>query len=221
MADVRAFVQKPFVKGFTTNPTLMKKAGVADYTSAAKDILTQIGKKPISFEVFADEPEEMERQARIIHTWGPNVYVKIPVTNTKKQSLAPLIKKLSAEGIPLNVTAVFTIPQVRAVLAVLSSKTPSVVSVFAGRIADTGVDPMPTMKAAKALTRRHKKAELLWAASRQLLDVYRAEAVGADIITVSPDIVNKFDKIGYDQTRNSLDAVKAFYEDGRKAGFAL
>lgn len=216
-----ALAKEPHIKGLTTNPTLMKKAGITDYAAFAKDILTHITRKPISFEVFSDDFKEMERQARIINSWGRNIYVKIPVTNTKKRSSAALIKKLSHEGIRLNVTALLTLAQVREVMKALSPKTPAIISVFAGRIADTGVDPTPIMKAAKALTKKRKNVELLWASPRQLLDIYNAEAAGADIVTVTPDILNKLKKIGYDHAAYSLDTVKMFYEDGRKAGFTL
>ncbi|MEK7509200.1 MAG: transaldolase [Patescibacteria group bacterium] len=216
-----ALAKEPFIKGFTTNPTLMKKAGITDYAAFAKDILASITKKPISFEVFSDDFDEMERQARIINAWGENIYVKIPVTNTKKKSAAALVRKLSHEGIRLNVTALLTLVQVKEMTAALSPKTPAIISVFAGRIADTGYDPLPIMKAAKAITLRKKNIELLWASPRQLFDIYNAEAAGADIITVTHDVLKKLDKIGYDHTALSLDTVKMFYDDGQKVGYTL
>ena len=216
-----ALSKEPYIKGLTTNPTLMKKAGITDYAAFAKDILTHITHKPISFEGFSDDFAEMERQVRIINSWGKNIYVKIPVTNTKKKSAAALVKKLSKEGIRLNVTALLTLAQVKEMTAALSPDTPAIISVFAGRIADTGYDPLPIMKAAKAITKKKKNIELLWASPRQLLDLYNAEAAGADIITVTPDILKKLDKVGYDHTKLSLDTVKMFYDDGQKVGYKL
>jgi len=216
-----ALAREPFIKGLTTNPTLMKKAGVTDYTAFAKEVLKHITHKPISFEVFSDDFKEMERQARIINSWAENIYVKIPVMNTKKKSAAALVKKLSQEGIRLNVTALLTIPQVKEMTAALSSKTPAIISVFAGRIADTGYDPLPIMKEAKAITKQKPNIELLWASPRQLYDIYNAEAAGADIITVTPDILKKLDKVGYDHHALSLDTVKMFYDDGQKVGYQL
>ncbi len=216
-----ALSKEPYIQGLTTNPSLMKKAGITDYTAFARDVLSVVTKKPISFEVFTDDLEDMERQARAIAFWGKNVYVKIPVTNTKGKSTAPLVKKLSAEGIKLNVTALLTLRQVKEVVAVLSHKTPSIISVFAGRIADTGVDPRVVMKDAKQLTRKKKNIELLWASSRELFNIYDAAAVGCDIITVTPDILKKLSKVGYDHTKLSLETVQMFYDDGKQAGYTL
>ncbi len=216
-----ALSKDKLIKGLTTNPTLMRSAGISDYEAFAKGVLENITKKPISFEVFSDDFGEMERQARIINAWGKNVYVKIPITNTQGKSSAPLIKKLSSEGIRLNVTALLTLDQVKTTLKALDPKTPAIISVFAGRIADTGVDPTPIMKEAKKLTKKQKKVELLWASPRQLRDIYNAEAAGADIITVTHDILKKLSKINYDHKKYSLDTVKMFYEDGKKAGFVL
>lgn len=213
--------QKPFIKGFTTNPTLMRKGGVTDYAAFAKEVVAAITDKPISFEVFSDDFSEMERQARIIASWGKNIYVKIPITNTKGESSIPLIKKLSTAGVKVNVTAILTLPQVRAVAAVLSPKTPSVVSVFAGRVADTGRDPAPVMKRAKQLLAKNKKAELLWASTREVFNIVQAEEAGCDIITVPNDILKKLDKLGYNLEMFSLDTVKMFYEDGKQAGYRL
>lgn len=213
--------QKPYVKGLTTNPTLMRKAGISDYVSFAKDVLAAIKDKPISFEVFSDDLDEMERQARIIASWAPNVYVKIPVTNTNRVSTVPLIQKLAAAGIKLNVTAILTAQQVRDVADVLSPKVPSIVSVFAGRIADTGRDPLPHMIESKQILASNPAAELLWASSRELLNIVQADEMGCHIITVTADILKKAEKMGYDLTELSLDTVKMFYDDGQKAGYAL
>lgn len=216
-----ALAKEPFIKGLTTNPTLMRKAGVTDYTSFAKEILTHIKNKPISFEVFSDEFNEMERQAGVIAAWAPNVYVKIPVTNTKGESSTPLIKKLSRRGVNLNVTAILTVPQVETVVEALNSEKPAIISVFAGRIADTGVDPMPIMREAKKITAKYPKFELLWASTRELYNIYQAEEAGADIITVTHDILKKLAMVGYDHHALSIETVKMFYEDGQKVGYTL
>ncbi len=213
--------QLPFIKGFTTNPTLMRKAGITDYASFAKEILSEIKEKPVSFEVFSDDFGEMERQARIIASWADNVYVKIPITNTKKESSFELVKKLAAERIKLNVTAILTVPQVSHIKNAFPQNVPAIISVFAGRIADTGHNPLPIMKEAKAVLATHPNLELLWASPRQLLDIYNADEAGCEIITVTHDILKKLDKIGYDHHEYSLDTVKMFYEDGQKAGYTL
>lgn len=218
MIDLAA---EPIIKGFTTNPTLMRKAGVTDYVGFAKSVLGKIKDKPISFEVFSDEFNEMERQARIINSWAENVYVKIPVTNTRGESSGELIKKLSSQGIKLNVTAILTLPQVETVSRVLNLKIPAIVSVFAGRIADTGVDPMPIMKKAKEILLPYPKFELLWASSRELLNIYQAEEIGADIITVTSEILKKTSMVGYDHRELSVETVKMFYDDGQKVGYTL
>ncbi len=219
--DLMEFATLPYVKGFTTNPNLLRKAGVTDYASFATDILTTITDKPISFEVFADDLVEMERQARIIHTWGENVYVKIPVTTTTGESTTPLVQKLSMEGMKLNITLLLTLQQVEEVANAVSAETPSIVSVFAGRIADTGIDPLPVMREAKAILRHKPAAELLWASCREIFNIYQAESVASDIITVPPDVLRKATDIGLDLEAFSLQGVKAFYEDGRAAGFSL
>lgn len=210
-----------FIKGFTTNPTLMRKAGIVDYVAFAKDILSHIKDKPVSFEVFSDDFKEMERQARIIASWADNVYVKIPITNTKKESAYKLAEKLSKEGIKLNITAVLTLTQVRHIAPALYSQTPAIISVFAGRIADTGVNPIPIMKEAKVILAATPHVELLWASPRQLYNIYEAEEAGADIITVSHDILKKLEKVGYDHHELSLETVKMFYDDGQKVGYTL
>ena len=223
-ADLQGILElakNPLIKGFTTNPTLMRKAGVTDYAAFAKEVLKHITKHPVSFEVFSDDFSEMERQARIIAAWAPNVYVKIPVMNTKGQSSAPLVKKLSHEGVKLNVTALLTLAQVKEVTEALSPKTPAVISVFAGRIADTGHDPKPIMKEAKAITLKKPNIELLWASPRELYNIYEADEAGSDIITVSHDILKKLGGVGTDHYELSLATVKMFYDDGQKVGYTL
>ncbi len=216
-----ALAALPHIKGFTTNPTLMRKAGIADYVAFAKDILASITEKPISFEVFSDDFGEMDRQARIISSWAPNVYVKIPITNTRRQSSLDLVRRLAADGIKVNVTAILTIAQVRHIVPALSPGVPSVISVFAGRIADTGVDPMPVMREAKEVVSGVAGAELLWASPRELFNVFQAEEAGADIVTVPHDILKKVEKVGYDLDQLSLETVQMFYDDGQKVGYAL
>ena len=223
-ADLAGMVEmykKPFIKGFTTNPTLMRKAGVSDYRAFAREVLAAIPDRPISFEVFSDEFPEMERQAREIASWGGNVNVKIPVTNTQGEPAYKLIRALSSAGIKLNVTAVFTLEQVRDVVAHLDPKTPAYVSVFAGRIADSGRDPMPHMAAAHALVHVLPHAELIWASPRELLNVFHAEAVGCDIITVTNDVLAKLSNVGKDLQQFSLETVQMFRNDALKAGFKL
>ena len=209
------------VRGFTTNPTLMKKAGVTDYEKFAKEVLASITDMPMSFEVFSDDLASMEREARRITSWGKNVYTKIPVTNTQGVSTAPLIKKLSAEGVQLNVTAILTLAQVKEVVDALKEGVSSFVSVFAGRIADTGVDPLPLMKQALTMTRSKKNVELLWASCREILNIYQADGMGCEIITVPNDILKKSNLIGMDLGALSLDTVKMFYKDSTSAGFKI
>ena len=211
----------PAIQGFTTNPTLMRKAGVSDYQAFARDILSAIPDRPISFEVFADEFEEMERQAYRISSWGTNVYVKIPVTNTRGESSCGLIERLSRGRVKLNVTALLTLEQVRRVRDALAGGAPSYISVFAGRIADTGRDPVPLMAAAVELLRPHPHMELIWASPRELLNVFQADAVGCHIITTSTDILKKLQLVGKDLAAYSLDTVKMFFEDARASGFEL
>jgi transaldolase len=220
-ASMLELYQKPFIKGFTTNPTLMRKAGITDYAGFAKDILAEIKDKPISFEVFSDDFLEMERQARIIKSWGENVYVKIPITNTKRESSFDLVKKLAAEGVKMNITAILSVEQVKHIEAALVPSVPTIISVFAGRIADTGVNPVPIMIACKEVLAPNPNYELLWASPRELYNIYEAEEIGADIITVTPDVLKKGEKIGYDLEEYSLDTVKMFYDDGQKVGYAL
>lgn len=220
-AGMLEMYRKPFVKGFTTNPTLMRKAGVSDYRGFAREVLEAIPDRPISFEVFSDEFDEMERQAREIATWGPNVYVKIPITNTRRDPAYDLVRSLSHEGVKVNVTAMMTLDQVRAVADALRGGAPSCVSVFAGRIADTGVDPMPIMAESVRILADVPGAELIWASPRELLNVFQAEAVGCHIITATNDILKKLDLIGKDLADYSLDTVKMFFNDAQRAGFAL
>ena len=212
---------KPFIQGLTTNPTLMKKAGITDYRAFCKDILTAIKDKPLSFEVFSDDFAEMERQAMEIASWGGNVYVKIPVTNTKQETCYALVKKLAAQNVKLNVTALMTLAQVRDVVAALNPAVPSYVSVFAGRIADTGRDPLPLMAAAVEMLKVAPAAELIWASPRELLNIFQADDIGCQVITVTNDILKKLSLVGYDLDEYSLDTVKMFYNDAVAAGFIL
>jgi transaldolase len=213
--------EKPFVKGLTTNPTLMKKAGIADYRAFCKDILTSINDKPLSFEVFSDDFAEMERQALEIAGWGDNVYVKIPITNTKQEACYGLVKKLAEQKVKLNVTALMTLDQVRNVVASLDPNIPSYVSVFAGRIADTGYDPVPLMTTAVEILKVAPAAELIWASPRELLNIFQADEIGCHVITVTNDILKKLSLVGYDLDEYSLDTVKMFYADAVAAGFKL
>jgi transaldolase len=212
---------KSYIKGFTTNPTLMRKAGVTDYERFAREILQEIPDRPISFEVFGDDFPEMSRQARKIATWGKNVRVKIPITNTHRESAVPLCERLTQEGIALNVTAIFTLDQVRAVVDAVKGGAPTYISVFAGRVADTGVDPVPLMAEAVRCLSAAPHAELIWASPRELLNIFQADAIGCHIITVTNDILQKLSLLGRDLNDYSLDTVKMFYNDGTAAGFAL
>ena len=212
---------KPFIKGLTTNPTLMNKAGIGDYKSFALEILSEIKDKPLSFEVFSDDFIDMERQAQEIASWGDNVYVKLPITNTKRETCYALVEKLASQKVKLNVTALMTLSQVRDVVAVLSPDVPSYVSVFAGRIADTGRDPIPLMSKAVDLLKVSPSAELIWASPRELLNIFQADAIGCHIITVTNDILKKLSQVGYDLDEFSLDTVKMFYSDARAAGYKL
>ena len=213
---------KPYIKGLTTNPTLMRKAGIVDYKAFANEILAEIKDKPLSFEVFSDDFAEMERQALEIASWDDNVYVKIPVTNTKQETCYSLVKKLAVRKVKLNVTALMTLEQVRDVVASLDPNVPSYVSVFAGRIADTGRDPVPVMAAAVEMLKVAAPAsELIWASPRELLNIFQADAIGCQVITVTNDILKKLALIGYDLDEYSLDTVKMFYNDAEAAGFVL
>jgi transaldolase len=223
-ADVRDMIaarDSGIIKGFTTNPTLMRKSGIADYETFAHEALQAVSGLPISFEVFADEFDEMERQAKRIATWGESVFVKIPITNTRKESSVPLIRRLSAAGVKLNITAILTVDQVRCVVEALDAKVPAIISVFAGRIADTGRDPVPIMTEALSFVRQKPKAQLLWASPRELLNIFQADACGCHIITVTSDILKKLAAVGKSLDELSLDTVKMFYNDASAAGFRL
>jgi transaldolase len=220
-AGMLEMYSKPYIKGFTTNPTLMRKAGISDYQAFAKDVLKAIPDRPISFEVFSDDFDEMKRQALQIAAWGSNVYVKIPVTNTLKQPATELIYELARKGVRLNVTAMMTLAQVRDVSQAIGSHAPACISVFAGRIADTGRDPVPLMAAAVELMRPYKNQELIWASPRELLNIFQADAIGCHIITVTNDILKKLDTVGKDLGEYSLETVKMFRDDAVKAGFKL
>ncbi|HET9814799.1 MAG TPA: transaldolase [Xanthobacteraceae bacterium] len=223
-ADYEGIVKmakNPAIKGFTTNPTLMRKAGVSDYEAFARKVLVAIPDRPVSFEVFADDFASMAEQARTIAAWGPNVNVKIPVTNTKGQSAAELIRALSSEGVVLNVTAIFTLDQVRTVIDALDPATAAIVSVFAGRIADTGVDPIPHMRSCKQIAAARPKAELLWASTRELLNIFHAEESGCDIVTVPNEFLTKLDLVGKDLAEYSRETVQAFYRDATAAAYQI
>lgn len=220
-AGMIEMASKSYIKGLTTNPTLMRKAGVADYKGFAVEMLKAIPDKPISFEVFSDDFDEMEEQAIQISGWGANVNVKIPVTNTKREPAYPLIKKLSKRGIKLNITALMTIAQVKEVATSLDPTVPSYISVFAGRIADTGRDPVPIMTEAVKLLKDMPKAELIWASPRELLNIFQADAIGCHIITVTNDVLKKLELVGKDLDDYSLDTVKMFYNDATSAGYSI
>jgi transaldolase len=212
---------KPYIKGLTTNPTLMRKAGVANYRAFARDILAHIGTKPLSFEVVSDEFADMERQAIEISGWGDNVYVKIPVTNTKGEPSYPLVRRLASRGVKVNVTALMTLRQVHDAVAVLNPEVPSYVSVLAGRIADTGMDPVPLMAAAVQMLATNPKAELIWASPRELLNIFQADGIGCHIITATADILRKLSLVGRDLEEYSRDTVQMFYDDARATGLSL
>lgn len=213
--------RNPLIKGFTTNPTLMRAAGISDYQAFGRDIATAIPDRPISLEVFSDDFAEMESQARRIASWGKNVYVKIPITNTKGESTVPLVRTLAKAGVKLNVTALMTLAQVRDVAAALASGPSSCVSVFAGRVADTGRDPVPLMAAAVQLLAPYPQIELIWASPRELLNIFHADQVGCHIITVTHDTLKKLALVDKDLNEYSLETVKMFRDDATKAGFSL
>jgi transaldolase len=213
--------QRPYITGFTTNPTLMRKAGITDYEAFSRDIVASIPDRPLSFEVFADDMAEMERQARWMTQWGENVYVKIPVTNTLGEPTYDLVARLSQAGVKLNVTALMTLDQVRDVSLALEGGAPAYVSVFAGRMADTGRDPVPMMAAAVELLARHPQLELIWASPRELLNIFQADEIGCHIITVTSDILGKLALVGKDLDEYSLDTVKMFRADALASGFTL
>jgi transaldolase len=219
---IAALYAQPYIRGLTTNPTLMRKAGIADYEKFAREVLEIVKEKPISFEVFSDEFPEMRRQALAMGKWQENVYVKIPITNTRGESALPLIGELSAEGVKLNITAILTPEQVRGVAQAVKREVPCVVSVFAGRIADAGVDPIPLMKESRAMLNGLPAAELLWASVREVLNIFQAAACGCDIVTVPHDILDRAAKLGgMDLAELSLDTVRMFHRDAVAAGFKL
>jgi len=211
----------PLVSGFTTNPTLMRRAGVSDYVGFAKDILKEIPDRDISFEVFSDEFDDMERQGREIATWGENVYVKIPVSNRKGETSYDLVNRLSHEGVKVNVTAIFTLDQVRKVAEAVDGGAPCCVSVFAGRIADAGIDYMPTMIESVKILQSNPKAELIWASPREVFNVVEANDIGCHIITCTSDIIKKLPTFGKDLAQFSLETVQLFYKDATAAGYSI
>lgn len=220
-AGMLEMAAKSVIQGLTTNPTLMRKAGIKDYRAFAKDVLAHIPAKPISFEVFSDDFAEMERQADEIASWGTNVYVKLPVTNTKREPAYDLIERLAKRKVKLNVTAIMTLAQVRDVVARLDPAVASYVSVFAGRIADTGKDPVPLMAAAVELLKPNPQAELIWASPRELLNIFQADAIGCQVITVTNDVLKKLELVGKNLDDYSLDTVKMFYADAKAAGYRI
>lgn len=218
---IRRVSADPLIKGFTTNPTLMRKAGIADYVRFAHEVLEVVPDRPVSFEVFSDEPQEMERQARLIASWGEHVYVKIPVTDTHGVPTSGSLRRLGAAGVNLNVTGLTTVGQVEQVAACIADCERAIVSVFAGRIADTGVDPIPVMSAALDVLAAAPRAELLWASPREILNIVQADQIGCQIITVTHDLLRKTSLLGRDLTAMSLDTVRMFHDDARAAGYTL
>jgi len=221
LAGIKEMAANPAIKGFTTNPTLMRKAGVSDYKAFALQALQVVGGRPISFEVFADEFGEMGKQAHEIASWGKNIYVKIPVTNTKGEFSGPLVERLTRAGIQVNVTALTTVDQVKRVADRLAPETPAIISVFAGRIADTGRDPVPIMAEAVKIMKKKPKSELIWASPRELLNIFQADAVGCHIITATNDILKKLPLIGKDLDAYSLETVEMFHRDAKAAGYSI
>jgi transaldolase len=219
--DIASLAENPLIKGFTTNPTLMHKANVPDYKAFSLEVLSIIGDRPVSFEVFSDDFLEMERQANEIASWGDNIYVKIPVTNTLGQFAGPLVQQLSNEGVHVNVTALMTTQQVERVAAHLSHETPSIVSVFAGRVADTGRDPVPAMADSVQILKSNPMAELIWASPRELLNIFQADSIGCQIITVTSDVLAKLHLVGKDLDDYSLETAKMFRLDALAAGYSI
>jgi len=219
--QMRLAYRERLVQGFTTNPTLMRKGGVTDYEAFAREAIREIPDCSISFEVFSDELDEMEREARVIASWGGTTYIKIPITNTRGESTLPLVQRLSAEGFPINVTAILTREQIRSTAAVLAPGVPSIVSVFAGRIADTGIDPVPIMREAADVVHATPASELLWASPRELLNVFHADECGCDILTATPDVLKKLSLVGKNLAEYSLETVQMFYKDAVEAGYKI
>ena len=223
-ADKRGILdlyKNPLIQGFTTNPTLMRQVGIADYEAFARDILAEIPDRPFSLEVFSDEFDEMGRQARKLAALGPNVYVKIPITNTRGESCAPLVRELTAEHIKLNVTALMTVAQVRSTAEALAGSPSAYISVFAGRVADAGVDPLPIMRESLAIMSSQPQLELIWASPREIFNLVQADQIGCHIITITHDLLKKLPSLGKDLTEFSLDTVKMFHRDAQSAGYKL
>lgn len=218
---ILALAANPRISGFTTNPTLMRKVGLTDYERFARELLERVKTHPISFEVFADEAPEMRRQATMIASWGENVYVKIPVTSTNGESMAPLARELSEDGIKVNVTALFTTAQVELIAAAVADGAPSYISVFAGRIADAGVDPLPIISSSLQIMRQAPRSELIWASPREILNLVQANEVGCHIITITHDLLKKLDCLGKSLEQYSLETVQMFHGDAVAAGFTL
>jgi transaldolase len=221
LEQILELAANPRIKGFTTNPSLMWKAGLTDYTEFAQRLLEKITEHPVSFEVFADDAREINRQARLISRWGSNVYVKVPVTTTNGESMAPVVRRLSEAGIQVNITAVFTPQQVETITDAVKNGAPSYISVFAGRIADAGVDPIPIMRESVEIMREAPQSELIWASPREVLNIVQADSVGCHIITVTHDLLKKLDSIGKDLDTFSLETVQMFHRDAVSAGFQL
>jgi len=221
LAGIQEMAANPMIKGFTTNPTLMRKAGIVDYKAFALQVLGVVPHRPVSFEVFDDDFAEMEKQALEIASWGKNVNVKIPVTNTRREFSGPLIRELSKSGVAVNVTAIMTLEQVQKVTDCLAPGTPAIVSVFAGRVADTGVDPVPMMAQAVKILKSKPKAELIWASPRELLNIFQADAIGCHIITVTNDVLAKLNLVGKDLDQYSLETVEMFRRDAVACGFTI
>jgi len=221
LAEMMTMADNPRISGLTTNPTLMRKAGIDNYSRFAKDVLKKIRDKPISFEVFSDDLLEMKMQGIEIASWGENVYVKVPITNTRGESTSSVVEYLSNNGVKVNVTAIMTYKQVETVLEVLNTDVESCISVFAGRIADTGIDPVPLMERCVNLLSSNTRSELIWASPRELLNVFQADAIGCQIITATNDILRKLELIGMDLEQYSLETVKMFYADASLSGYAI
>lgn len=221
LKHIQELYMKEYIKGFTTNPTLMRQAGISDYKKFAMEVLRAVPDRPVSFEVFADDIPTMKLQAFEIASWGKNVVVKIPVTNTKKESTASLIKYLSDNNVVCNITAILTLSQVQEVVDALNPDTPAIISIFAGRIADTGVDPVPIMREAIKIASIKTKAEILWASPRELLNIFQADEIGCHIITVTPDVLKKLPGVGKDLATFSLETVSMFYNDAKASGFTI
>ena len=219
--SIRILNEQPNIQGFTTNPTLMRQAGIQDYKAFALEVLNVVKDRPVSFEVFADDIDKLEAQAIEIATWGKNVNVKIPITNTKGESTNELVRRLSSKGIICNVTAIFTLEQLRGVVDVLDPNTPAILSIFAGRIADTGFDPVPLMREAVNIAKSKPLSEVLWASPRELLNIFQADEVGCHIITVTHDVLKKLEGVGKDLTVFSLETVAMFYRDAQSAGYSI